>query len=62
MKIRAEISLALIFSVYVDIGNQASDKATLNFVFTTVSTIRNWEIKVTQIECSNPGRYLYSVQ
>jgi hypothetical protein len=38
-------------------GNQGSDSATLNFAFATTSTTRNWEIKVTQVECSNPGRY-----
>ena len=43
--------------VYVDMGNQATDSVTLNFAFTTTSTTRNWEIKVSQIECSNPGRY-----
>jgi len=59
---KKKLSLALIFTVYVDIGNQASDTATLNFAFATASTIRNWEIKVTQIECSNPGRYLFYVQ
>ena len=42
--------------VYVDMGNQATDTTTLTFAFTTTTTTRNWEIKVTQIECSNPSR------
>ena len=37
-------------------GNQATDSVNLAFTFTTTSATRNWEIKVTQIECSNPGR------
>jgi hypothetical protein len=37
-------------------GNLATDTATLSFAFTTTATTRNWEIKVSQIECSNPGR------
>ena len=45
-------------TVYVDIGNAATDSATLAFTFsTTTSTIRTWEIKVSQISCSNPNRY-----
>ena len=45
------------FLVYVDIGNVATDTATLAFTFgTTTSTVRTWEIKVSQISCSNPNR------
>ena len=45
------------FSVYVDMGNQATDSVTLAFTFsTTTSTIRSWEFKVSQITCSNPNR------
>jgi hypothetical protein len=44
-------------TVYVDIGNVATDTATLAFTFSTsTSTTRTWEIKVSQITCSNPAR------
>jgi hypothetical protein len=47
------------FLVYVDIGNQATDTATLAFTFSTsASTTRMWEIKVSQISCNSPSRYL----
>lgn len=46
--------------VYVDMGNVATDTTTLSFTFTQTTTTRNWEIKVSQIECSNPGRCLAS--
>ncbi len=49
----------MFFSVYIDMGNQPTDSSTLSFAFTTTSTTRNWEIKVSQIECSNPGRWVY---
>ena len=42
--------------VYVDMGNQGTDTTTLTFAFSTTTTTRNWEIKVTQVECSNPSR------
>jgi hypothetical protein len=51
------LSQKYFFLVYVDIGNQGTDTANLAFTFTTTTTTRNWEIKVTQVECSNPGRY-----
>jgi len=38
--------------IYVDIGNGASDTATLAFAFTGSSTARKWDIKVAQIPCS----------
>jgi hypothetical protein len=37
-------------------GNQATDTVTLSFTFSTTSTTRAWEMKVSQIECSNPSR------
>ena len=43
--------------VYVDMGNQNTDTVTLAFAFSTTSTTRNWELKVSQIECWNAGRY-----
>jgi len=46
-------------TVYVDMGNQGGDTTNLAFTFTTTTTTRNWEIKVTQVECSNPGRYTF---
>ena len=48
--------LLLNILVYIDMGNQATDTTTLTFAFTTTTTTRNWEIKITQVECSNPGR------
>ena len=41
--------------VYVDLGATASDSATINFNFlsTDTTTGRQWEIKVTQVECGN---------
>lgn len=42
--------------IYTDIGTQAGDSATLSFTFSGTSTTRIWEIKVTQVECSNPSR------
>lgn len=53
--------------VYVDIGTGASDSATLNFDFTNADTLSNtrfFEIKVTQLPCSNeynrfPGCFQY---
>ncbi len=44
--------------VYYDIGSGSTDTATVTFAFSaTASTVRTWEIKVTQIECSNLARY-----
>ena len=48
----AAFLIHLYFSVYVDIGNGASDTATLAFAFTGSSTSRKWDIKVAQIPCS----------
>ena len=46
-----------IISVYVEVGKDAGATATLAFTFGTSTTVsRLWEIKVTQIECSNRGR------
>jgi hypothetical protein len=42
--------------IYIDIGNTATDTATLAFSFTGTSTVRTWEIKVSQITCSNLNR------
>jgi len=41
--------------IYVDVGDQCSDSATLTFNFdaTDATTGRSWEIKVTQVECWN---------
>jgi len=43
--------------VYVDMGNVATDTTTLAFTFTGTSTTRLWEIKVSQLTCSNANRY-----
>jgi hypothetical protein len=37
--------------MYIDIGADEGDQATLAFTFTTSSTVRTWEIKVSQIPC-----------
>jgi hypothetical protein len=39
-------------------GNVATDTTTLAFTFTGTSTTRIWEIKVSQLTCSNPNRYV----
>eukprot|EP00095_Tigriopus_kingsejongensis_P010887 maker-scaffold86_size395752-snap-gene-2.34 protein:Tk10887 transcript:maker-scaffold86_size395752-snap-gene-2.34-mRNA-1 annotation:"conserved hypothetical protein" len=40
--------------IYLDIGNQATSRAQLNFVFDAqVSNIRQWEIKAVQIPCTS---------
>lgn len=42
--------------LYVDLGVASNDFVNLDFTFTGASTIRTWEIKTTQLECSNPNR------
>lgn len=43
--------------LYVDIGPASGATASLAFTFGTSTTVsRTWELKVTQIECSNPSR------
>jgi len=43
--------------IYVDMGAVSTDTGTLAFTFaTSTSTIRTWEIKVSQISCNNPNR------
>ncbi len=44
--------------VYVDIGANNGDSATLNFNFMGTNTARTWDIKVTQVECSNPNAWV----
>ena len=44
------------FTVYMEIGNQEGDFAEIEFDFDGVNNNRRWDIKVTQIECSNRGR------
>lgn len=46
----------MFFLVYVNLGDKPTDIATIAFSFGGSSTIRNWEIKVSQIECTNPNR------
>ena len=50
------VSSSFLQIVYVDMGNQNTDSVTLAFTFTITTTTRNWEIKVSQIECWNAGR------
>ncbi len=45
--------------VYIDMGNVATDTATLAFTFSGTSTTRIWEIKVSQLTCSNANRSLH---
>ena len=40
-------------TVYVDMGAQASDTATLNFAFSGAASTRAWEVKATQIPCAS---------
>ena len=40
----------------MDIGGEASDTAILTFTFSGASTVRTWDIKVTQIPCAVPYR------
>ena len=49
------VQLHLHATLYVDVGDQCSDSATLTFNFdaTDATTGRSWEIKVTQVECWN---------
>ena len=44
--------------MYVDIGAIEGDSATLNFDFTGSATNRQWEIKVTQIDCRAGNGYV----
>jgi len=44
------------YHVYVEVENTASATATLAFTFGTSTVSRTWEIKVTQIECTNRAR------
>ena len=41
------------FIVYIDVGDGATDSATLSFDFTGTATTRTWDIKVTQIPCNS---------
>ncbi len=48
--------ILLLHAVYVDIGANEGDTATINMAFSTASTAtRMWDIKVTQLECGNSG-------
>ena len=48
--------LKIIFAVYVELGKDAGATATLAFTFDASAQTRSWEIKVTQIECTNRSR------
>ncbi len=47
--------------VYIDIGANSGDTATLAFTFSTTVTNTNrlYDIKVTQLECDNPNKYRF---
>ncbi len=49
------ISKIIAHAVYIDIGANSGDTATLAFTFQGTATNRMWDIKVTQVECSNPS-------
>ena len=56
-----EYSIRLTFTttVYVDLGALSTDTATLAFTFSTdPSTIRTWEIKISQIPCYSLSRWV----
>ena len=40
----------------MEMGNSATDTATLAFTFSGTSTVRTWELKATQIPCGGPMR------
>jgi hypothetical protein len=40
----------------VDLGNLVADNSMLAFTFSGIGGTRLWDIRVAQIECSNPGR------
>ena len=42
--------------MYVELGPDAGATATLAFTFGSSTLARTWEIKVTQLECSNTNR------
>ena len=42
--------------MYVEVGPDSGATATLAFTFGTSTIARTWEIKVTQLECSNTNR------
>jgi hypothetical protein len=42
--------------VYVDFGTELSEQVSLDFAFAGTSTVRTWEIKTSQIECSSNFR------
>jgi hypothetical protein len=52
----------LAFSVYIDFGTDPTETVSFDFAFTGASTTRTWEIKTTQLECSNPSRFSFSLK
>ena len=42
-------------TVYVDFGALAADSVDLVFAFDGTATSQTWDIKATQVECSNPS-------
>ena len=55
-KVRYTVVKPFNISVYMEIGNQEGDTAEIEFDFDGVNSNRRWDIKVTQIECTNRGR------
>lgn len=58
MKKETEKKIQKLFTVYVEMGTASTDNAQLSFTFdSTVTTVaRSYEVKVSQIECSNLNR------
>ena len=53
-----EINLFFVILVYVDMGNDDTDTATITFTFESATgDSRTWEIKATQIFCHSVSRY-----
>ncbi len=61
--------VTLVHTVYVDIGANSGDTAVLNFAFNVGddddddddnNVDRRWDVKVTQIECTNPNSSVHS--
>eukprot|EP00095_Tigriopus_kingsejongensis_P009694 snap_masked-scaffold84_size396325-processed-gene-2.16 protein:Tk09694 transcript:snap_masked-scaffold84_size396325-processed-gene-2.16-mRNA-1 annotation:"conserved hypothetical protein" len=48
--------------MYIDLGCERSDTATLSFDFDGSDTTRLWEIKVSQIKCNTEGQYAICIR
>ncbi len=57
------VQVAFIIPVYVDIGAQDGDTAMLAFTFAAANMAfqRMWDIKVTQLECTNENAWAETI-